>query len=267
MRIPLWDHPPLYDPAMDRDYNQGTPSLTFYPADGAGDRLCVIVFPGGGYCFRAPHEAEPVARRINAMGHHAFVLDYRVAPYRHPAPLLDAQRAVRFVRYNAERYGVRPDAIGVLGFSAGGHLAASLATLYGKRFAEPADAVDTASARPDFAVPCYAVVSMTGPFAHAGSRANLLGDPYDAERALLLSPERQVDAKTPPVFLWHTADDASVPVQNSLAFAEALARHQVPFALHVFPKGRHGLGLAEEEPEVARWAGLLEKWLERHANA
>jgi acetyl esterase/lipase len=202
-----------------------------------------------------------VARRLNSLGVHAFVLSYRVAPYRHPYPLLDAQRAIRTVRNLAERWGVDRRRVGMLGFSAGGHLAATAGTHFDAGDAQAADPVERASCRPDLLVLCYAVITFQGPFRHEGSLRNLLGDNPPEELQLLLSNERQVNAETPPTFLWHTAEDAGVPPGNSLLFASALARHKVPFELHIFPQGRHGLGLAPDDPRVGAWTGLCATWL------
>ena len=235
------------------------PYLEPYPVPGASG--AVIVCPGGGYARRAPHEGEPVARWLNSAGISAFVLHYRVAPDRHPAPLSDAKRAMRLVRSRAAEWGFRPDRIGILGFSAGGHLAASLSTHWDRGVEGDPDPVERTSCRPDATVLCYAVISLTAGHTHLGSRNNLLGPEPPAELALSLSCETQVNAETPPAFLWHTADDATVPVQNSIDYALALSRHGVPFALHVFPRGRHGLGLAQEVPDVSKWTELCAEWL------
>jgi acetyl esterase/lipase len=225
------------------------PRLTPFLLDGSGPYPAVVVCPGGGYRRRAPHEGEPVARWLNGLGIAAFVLDYRVAPNQHPAPLEDAGRAMRTVRERAAEWRVDRGRVGILGFSAGGHVAASAGTL-----------MDDADGRPDLMVLCYPVITF-GEHRHEGSMLNLLGEEPPTELREALSLERRVTAEMPPTFLWHTADDASVPVENSLVFAGALARHDVPFALHVFPRGRHGLGLAVEDPVVGAWTGLCAAWL------
>ena len=235
------------------------PYLEPYLAPGASS--AVIVFPGGAYAIRAAHEGEPIARWLNSIGVSAFVLQYRVAPHRHPAPLSDAQRAVRLVRLHAKDWGIRPDRIGVLGFSAGGHLAATISTHWDRGDAAARDPVERESCRPDAAILCYPVISLTAPYAHQGSRNNLLGPEPPEELCRDLSNETRVNAETPPAFLWHTADDAGVPVEHSIDYALALRRHGVPFALHVFPHGRHGLGLAAEAPDVAKWTELCADWL------
>lgn len=241
------------------------PRLTPYLTDTLKSAPAVIVCPGGGYARRAPHEGEPVARWLNTLGVAAFVLDYRVAPYRHPIPLLDAQRAIRTVRHRADEWRVDPNRIGILGFSAGGHLAATAAT----QFDTPSrsdihsghnDPIDKMSCRPDLAILCYPVITFGGA-KHPGSMANLLGPNPDDQLRRALSAEENVSPHTPPTFLWHTADDASVPVENSLLFAGALAKANVPFSLHVFPTGRHGLSLAADHPEVRAWTTLCATWL------
>ncbi len=242
--------------------NQGCPGLTFYPASGEGLRAAVIVCPGGGYGRRAAHEGEPVALWLNSLGISAFVLHYRVAPHRHPLPLQDAQRAIRTVRHRAEEWRIDPKRIGILGFSAGGHLASTAGTLFDAGNEEAADPIERYSSRPDLIVLCYPVITF-GDSGHVGSKFNLLGEPADEDLAAALSTHTRVTDHTPPAFLWHTADDAAVPVENSLLFAGALSRHQVPFELHVFESGRHGLGLAEEHPEAKAWPALCGTWLRK----
>jgi len=241
------------------------PKITVYvaPADRATG-AAVLVCPGGGYrIVAADHEGKQVALWLNSLGVSAFVLQYRLGErYRHPAPLQDAQRALRVVRARAREWGVDPRRLGILGFSAGGHLASTAATHFDDGRPDAADPVERESSRPDFAVLCYAVISMVDPVTHAGSRQNLLGDPADPALVELLSNERQVTARTPPTFLWHTADDTAVPVANALLFFEALHRAGVPAELHVFPHGRHGLGLAPGDPVVSQWPALCARWME-----
>lgn len=254
--LPLWEgHPPASAP--DSDF---CPWLDLYPLEGERVRGAVLVCPGGGYVGRAQHEGQPIAACYNAAGFHAFVLQYRVAPNHHPAPLLDVSRALRLVRYNAAAWRVDPDHIAVCGFSAGGHLTASLGVHYGLNLLNVGDGLDAVSCRPDALVLGYPVISSAS-FAHVGSFKNLLGAEPDPELLALMSLENQVTAETPPAFLWHTAEDGGVPVENSLAFAGALSEADVPFELHVYPKGRHGLGLAKEDPHVATWMDLSIGWL------
>jgi acetyl esterase/lipase len=241
------------------------PKITLYraPADRATGGA-VVVCPGGGYqVVAADHEGKRVAEWLNSLGVSAFVLQYRLGPrYRHPAPLQDAQRAIRLVRSRAQEWGVDPKRVGILGFSAGGHLASTAATHFDDGRPEAADPVERQGSRPDFAVLCYAVISLHDPVAHAGSRRNLLGDPADPALVELLSNERQVTARTPPTFLWHTADDGAVPVANSLLFFEALTKAGVAGELHVFPHGRHGVGLAAGDPSLSQWPKLCAAWME-----
>ncbi|MDF2684924.1 MAG: alpha/beta hydrolase [Clostridia bacterium] len=251
----LWAKTPLFDESID----QKEPAITPYLIK-SNNRSCVIVCPGGGYAMKAEHEGAPIAKWLNSAGINAFVLDYRVSPYREPCPLMDAQRAIRYVRHNAEAFGIDKNKIGILGFSAGGHLAAS-ATVHFEKSENPSDEIDKESSRPDLSILCYPVISTSKAFAHMGSVYNLLGENYSAEKEEYYANEKQVTPETPPVFLWHTANDNGVPVKNSLVFAEALAQNGVPVELHVFPKGAHGLGLAYGQPLVEQWTVLCEKWL------
>src|SRR5688572_4237728 len=234
----------------------------FRPA--SHDGSAVIVFPGGGYVRLAPHEGEPVARRFGERGVTGFVLKYRHAPYKHPTPLLDAGRAVRTVRARAKEWELDPNRIGVLGFSAGGHLAATISTKFDDGDPNAPDPIDRVTSRPDVSVLCYPVVTFTEVSAHAGSRKNLLGENPAREMVELLSAERHVTPRTPPAFLFHTVADASVPVENSLLYAAALRKAKVPYAMHVYPEGRHGLGLAESDPVLRTWPTLLADWLASH---
>lgn len=255
--IKLWENEvPLYDETID----QPAPSIRFFPVEEKG-RGAIIICPGGGYAHKADHEGAPIAQTINSFGVNAFVLDYRVSPYRHPAMLMDAQRAIRLVRYHAKDWGIDPDHIGILGFSAGGHLTTMAGTHYDMGDAHATDPVDRMSCRPDAFIPCYAVCSFAQ-FYHGGSMRNATGkDQLLPAEARYFSAEFNVTEDTPPAFLWHTAQDTSVPVENSLNLATALSTHSVPFSLHIFPYGRHGLGLAQEEPLAAQWPDLLGKWL------
>jgi acetyl esterase/lipase len=241
------------------------PKITVYraPADRASG-AAVVICPGGGYrVVAADHEGKQIAEWLNSLGVSAFVLQYRLGErYRHPAPLQDAQRAIRMVRSRANEWGVDPKRVGILGFSAGGHLASTAATHFDDGRKDAADPVERGGSRPDFAVLCYAVISLADPTAHVGSRTSLLGDPAPPALVELLSNERQVTPRTPPTFLWHTADDGAVPVENSVLFFEALHKAGVPGELHVFPHGRHGLGLAPGDPAVSQWPRLCAVWME-----
>jgi acetyl esterase/lipase len=226
--------------------------ITAYPAPGGGSRAAVLVLPGGGYQMLADHEGHDYAEWLRGLGLHAFVLRYPVAPARHPEPVTVATDALAYVRSGDHGLAVDPTRVGVIGSSAGGHLAGCLSV----GMAGP-DAP-----RPDVTILCYPVISFVSE-PHQGSATNLLG-PEPTDQALAdLSLERRVDARTPPTFLWSTADDEAVPVGNSLQYAKALTEQGVPTELHVLPHGRHGLGLAPDVPEVAGWSRLCEDWLRR----
>jgi acetyl esterase/lipase len=240
------------------------PKITIYRAPSAtASGTGVVVCPGGGYVnLASDHEGKQVAEWLNSLGVSAFVLQYRVGPrYHHPAPLQDAQRAIRLVRARARDFGIDPGRLGILGFSAGGHLASTTGTHFDDGDAAASDPIDRMGSRPDFVILAYPVVTMSGPFVHHGSQLNLIGPSPDPALAEELSAERRVTARTPPTFLFHTADDASVPVENSLALAAALHKAGVPVELHVFPKGRHGVGLAPGDPVLSQWPGLCAAWL------
>jgi acetyl esterase/lipase len=256
--INLWEGAvPLFDPAIP----QRPPRLTPYLLGGGAARPAVIVCPGGGYMGKAFYEGEPIALWLNRIGASACVLDYRVFPYHHPAPMLDAQRAIRLMRARAAEWGIDPNRIGILGFSAGGHLASTVGTHFDDGDPRAADPIERVSCRPDAQILCYPVITF-GQHRHDGSCTALLGENPPADLLTALSNETQVSAYTPPAFLWHSAGDETVPVENSLLFAEALRRHNVPFALHVFTHGPHGGGLADDNPlSLSLWTTLCERWL------
>lgn len=259
--IPLWPGAtlPADDPAA-------VPALTFYPAKASESASCVLICPGGGYGHLAPHEGGPVAEAFNARGLHAAVVTYRLgsAGHRHPAMLQDAQRAMRLIRRHAKDWGIQPQAVAVLGFSAGGHLASTL-TVHWERFVcEKDDLAANFSARPDAAILCYPVLFLAGQWAHQGSSRNLLGEQADPQLLELLSTPNHVTSELPPCFLWHTADDPVVAVQNSLFFTAACREAKVPVELHVYESGRHGLGLALDRPDIATWMDHAVAFLRRH---
>ena len=256
--IPLWDDIEIEENGP----NESAPSIQPYLLEGPGPYPVMIVAAGGAYARRAEHEAYPVAEWLNSIGISAVVLNYRVAPFKHPVPLNDAKRAIRMVRYHAADWNLDPNRIGILGFSAGGHLASSAGTHYDFGNPSAEDPIERYSSRPNLMVLCYPVISM-GEYTHEGSRINLLGEKPDIALVERLSNESQITGQTPPVFLWHTADDASVPVENSLKFVAGLSRHKVPFDLHIFESGMHGLGLASEHPEAREWPRLCELWLRK----
>jgi acetyl esterase/lipase len=236
------------------------PWLDPYVLDTPAPLGAVLICPGGGYGGRAAHEGITIAQRLNKAGFHAFVVHYRVAPHRHPAPLLDVSRAMRLIRQGAAKWKVSPQHIAVCGFSAGGHLAASLGTHFNRDYLKGRQAVDQLSNRPDASLLCYPVIS-SGPFANRGSFINLLGNDATPEQLWEMSLELQVTPKTPPAFLWSTVDDSAVPVENSLLFAAALRQAGVAYEMHLYPKGPHGLGLAEQSPHIATWMPLACHWL------
>ncbi|PYQ25929.1 MAG: alpha/beta hydrolase [Acidobacteria bacterium] len=240
------------------------PKLTPYraPADKANG-TAVVVCPGGSYrTLASDHEGRQVAEWLNTLGVSAFVLQYRVGPrYRHPAPLQDAQRALRLVRARAGEFGVDAGRVGILGFSAGGHLASTAATRFDDGDPQATDPVERVGSRPDFAVLAYPVISFVAPYAHKGSAQSLLGETPDPGLLKELSSELRVSARTPPAFLFHTSDDPAVPVENSLVFYQALHDAHVPAELHVFPKGPHGVGLAPQDPVLSQWPKLCAAWL------
>jgi acetyl esterase/lipase len=241
------------------------PKLTLYPVPAArATGTAVVVCPGGGYrTLASDHEGKQVAEWLNTLGVSAFVLQYRVGPrYRHPAPLADAQRALRLVRSRSHEWALDPARVGILGFSAGGHLASTAGTHFDDGDPQSADPVERMGSRPDFMILAYPVISFTAAFAHSGSRQSLLGEAPDPKLARELSNEIHVTARTPPTFLFHTADDAGVPVENSLVFFQALLAARVPAELHVFPKGPHGVGLAPDDPALSQWPKLCAGWLQ-----
>lgn len=225
------------------------PTLTMYPPDsGKANGTAIIICPGGSYRGLAKHEGEDYALFLASLGVRAFVLKYRLGPvYTYREITADAARAVRMVRKGARRWDIDPAKIGIMGSSAGGHLASTMMTHFDHGNAESPDPIERASSRPDFGILCYPVISM-GPVGHRISKEQFLGPNPDNELVTLYSNELQVTAETPPGFLWHTFEDSVVSVENSLLFAKALKAHGVPFALHVYEHGRHGLGLAAKPP-------------------
>jgi acetyl esterase/lipase len=224
----------------------------------------VIVCPGGGYGGLAMgHEGTDIADWLNSHGIAAFILKYRHrgTGYGHPAPLQDAQRAVRTVRARAEEFKLDPAHIGIMGFSAGGHLASTVGTHFDKGNEQADDPIERASCRPDFMILCYPVISLTTAYTHQGSKNNLLGKDPDPKLVESLSNENQVTAETPPTFLFHTNEDTGVPPENSVLFYMALRRAKVPAELHIYEKGPHGVGLAAKIPGVNSWPDRCIDWL------
>ncbi len=239
------------------------PSISLYrPPNGRINGAAIVICPGGGYEHLASYEGHDVALWLNSIAVTAVVLKYRLGPrYEFPAPMQDAARAIRTLRARAKEWGLDPNRIGIWGFSAGGHLASTLATHFDEGDAKATDPIERFSSRPDIAVLAYPVISMKDGITHAGSRRNLLGATPSPELVKLLSNETQVTTRTPPTFLFHTAEDKVVAVDNSLLFAEALRRAGVPYELHVFERGPHGVGLARDNPVLDAWPKLLVSWL------
>lgn len=259
--IRLWEHAA---PGALGNEDPDVPTLTIYlPVDPDRSRTAVIVAPGGSYGMLASnHEGRQVANWLNALGVTAFVLKYRLGPrYHHPIELGDAQRAMRLVRSRAAKFEFAPDRIGMMGFSAGGHLASTLATHFDGGNSAASDPVDRASCRPDFLILGYPVISMSAPYTHDTSKTNLLGDNASLELRKQLSNELQVTAQTPPTFLVSTTEDTTVPPENTVAFYLALRKAGVPAEMHVFEKGPHGVGLGLDNPALGMWPMLLANWL------
>ncbi len=244
------------------------PTLTPYlPPKEKATRAAIVVCPGGGYGHLADHEGGPVAEWLNSIGVAAFVLKYRLGPrYHHPAPLQDAARAIRTLRARAAEWNLDPERIGILGFSAGGHLASTLGTHFDSGSAEAPDPIERVSSRPNLMILIYPVITMRD-HAHAGSKKNLLGPEPASELVALLSNEEHVTRETPPTFLVHTMTDPAVPVENSLSFAMALRKAGVPFEFHLYERGPHGFGLGKKDPILASWPDRCADWLRLHGFA
>ena len=244
------------------------PVITPYlPQSGRANGTAVVIFPGGGYQHLSMEkEGSDVANWLAASGITAFVVRYRLGPtYHHPVMLSDAQRAIRIVRARAPEWGIDPKRVGIIGFSAGGHLASTAGTHFDAGLASSADAIDRESSRPDFMMLIYPVITMRGDsLTHRGSRTNLLGTTPDEALVRLLSNETQVTRETPPTFLIHSTDDTTVPVENATLFYSALKKAAVPAEMHVFEYGGHGYGLAPGDPVLAAWTTMAEGWMRRH---
>src|SRR6266446_693562 len=258
--ILLW---PNGAPGAVGNEDKDKPTLTVYrpPADKANG-TAVVICPGGGYGFLAvDHEGKQVAEWVNSIGLAGFMLQYRIAPrYHHPAPLQDAQRAIRTVRARAKEWHIDPTRIGIWGFSAGGHLASTAGTHFDR--GHPAeDPVEEASCRPDFLILAYPVISMEPDIGHMGSRINLIGKNPDPKLVEDLSNEKQVTEQTPPTFLFHTNADSGVLPENSVQFYLALRKAKVPAELHIYERGPHGVGLAPRDPILSTWKDRLEAWM------
>jgi len=238
----------------------------YLPPAGTANGTAVVIFPGGGYQHLSMQkEGSDVANWLASAGVTTFVVRYRLGPrYRHPTMLGDAKRAIRTVRARAAEWGVDPRRLGVIGFSAGGHLASTTGTHFDAGHASSADPIERASARPDFMLLIYPVITMRDSLTHAGSRRNLIGAEAAPELVRLMSNETWVSPETPPTFLVHSTDDKAVPVENSLLFYEALKRNGVRAEMHVFEHGGHGFGLAPRDPVLSAWTAMCEAWMRRH---
>jgi len=264
--VPLW---PNGAPGALGTADDDIPTLeTFLPASNP-TKTAVVIAPGGGYAHLAyTLEGVEVAQWLNAQGVAAFVLKYRLGmKYHHPIELGDAQRAIRTVRANAAQYGIAADHVGIRGFSAGGHLAATAGTQFDVGNASATDPIEQQSSRPDFMVLDYPVITMEDPYVHKGSRTNLLGNAPTQEQMDAMSAELRVTAQTPPTFLWTTTDDKTVPVMNTVMFYTALVKAGVPAEMHIFQHGAHGAGLGVGNPQLAVWPDLLIKWMRERGYA
>ena len=263
--IPLW---PAGAPGALGNSADDIPTLTPYLPEGTNATgAAMVICPGGGYAHLAPHEGNDYALWLNQHGVTCFVLKYRLGShgYRHPAMLNDAARALRWVRAHAAEFNVDAHRVGIMGSSAGGHLAATLLTHFDAGDTTAADVIERQSSRPDLGILCYAVISL-GKYTHQGSKDNLLGENPPPALVKNLSNELQVTTNTPPCFLWTTFEDTTVPMENSMLFAEALRKNHVPFALHVYERGGHGMGLKDKPPfaHPHPWANDCLFWLQEH---
>jgi len=259
--FPLWEH---NVPGAQGTAEEDNPTLTLYGSlDPASSGTAVIVAPGGSYTLLAiNHEGRQIANWLNSLGVTAFVLRYRLGPkYHHPIQLGDAQRAVRLVRARAKEFGVEPDRIGFMGFSAGGHLASTVGTHFDSGDAKASDPTDRVSCRPDFLILAYPVISFVAPYSHSASSENLLGPDADWKLKEELSTDLRVTSATPPTFLFSTSADKTVPSENSVAFYLALHAAGVPAEIHIFQKGAHGVGLDLSDPVLGLWPTLLANWM------
>lgn len=277
--LPLWEGTPPLQKAMDlkedvrqegiiRIANVQTPTIEVYlPAKQIATGKAVVIFPGGGYGILAyDWEGTDFAKWLNAQGIAGIVVKYRLPVSQSltdpkEVPLLDAQRAIRLVRQNAAAWNIDPTKVGVMGFSAGGHLASTLSTQYNHEVERPKDVVDGLSARPDFSILAYPVITFQDGAVHGGSRKNLIGEDASAELKDRFSGELNVNAETPPTFLVHAQDDTGVPIENSLLYYTALHKHGVKASLHIYPAGGHGFAFGLGKGAVETWRDVLLAWM------
>ena len=247
------------------------PQLIVTRVESDSPTAAVVILPGGGYGGHAmDHEGYQFAEWFKSLGVSSAICTYRLRGkgnagkgYGHPAPMMDAQRAIQTLRARAQEWNIDPQRIGVIGFSAGGHLCSTVSTHFADADPAAEDPIARVSSRPDFSILCYPVIAFGKPYTHKGSQRNLIGAEPDAALLESLSNEKQVTENTPPTFLFHTGADTAVPVQNSLDYYLACVRHGVAAELHVFPEGRHGLGLAQQLPGAKQWPDLCADWLRR----
>ena len=260
--MPVW---PGKAPGARDDSWRAKPMMTIYqPLKEDANGTAVVICPGGAYMMIAiDHEGHTIAKWLGSIGVTGIVLRYRHGGhgYRHPIPLQDAQRAIRTIRHKAKELNVDPNRIGVMGFSAGGHLASTAGTHFDKGKPDAADPVEKAGSRPDFMILGYPVITLKKPFTHWGSRVNLVGNRGDDALVNSLCNETQVTAKTPPTFLAHAKDDGAVPPQNSIKFYRALKKNKVKAEIHLYKKGGHGFGLGRKGMPCATWPARCAKWL------
>lgn len=256
---------------LDHHGDGDVPKLILTKVDSDQPTAGVVILPGGGYHGHAmDHEGYQFAEWFRQRGVTSAICTYRLRGkgndgngYGHPVPMQDAQRAIQTLRARAKELNLDPDRIGVIGFSAGGHLCSTVSTHFADADTDSEDPIARVSSRPDFAILCYPVIAFDQPYTHRGSQRNLLGENPDPELVALLSNERQVSPQTPPSFLFHTVEDKAVPVENSEVYFAACRQHGVSVEMHLFQEGRHGLGLAQDTPGANQWPELCEQWLRR----
>lgn len=266
--MPLWPSVPPGSTASDEG---DVPELILTRVESDSPTAAIVIFPGGGYGGHAmDHEGYQFAEWFHSLGVTSAICTYRLRGkgnqgkgYGHPIPMQDAQRAIQTLRARAAEWNIDPDRIGAIGFSAGGHLCSTISTHFADVDSSSEDPVAAVSSRPDFSILCYPVIAFDKPYTHKGSQRNLIGENPDRKLVELLSNERQVSEHTPPTFLFHTAEDKAVPPENSVQYFLACQKNGVPAELHVFPKGRHGLGLAKDQAGASQWPALCEDWLRR----
>lgn len=258
-------------PGSTGDGHGDVPRLIVTRAQSDSPTAGVVILPGGGYGNLAmDHEGYQFAEWFKELGITSGICVYRHSGagnhgrgYKHPHPMVDAQRAIQMMRANADQWNLDPNRIGVIGFSAGGHLCSTVSNFAIQGNAESEDPISQVPSRPDFSILCYPVIALNQPYTHKGSQRNLLGDDPDPALIQLMSTEQQVSEKTPPTFIFHTVEDKAVPVENALVYFAACRQHGVPVEMHIYQQGRHGLGLARDTPGASQWPEQCTDWLRR----